>query len=167
MPQPRPMKLPPPNPFGEPLPNSASGSVAEVHSALVLTTESGDPRYAEEMVIALDHLGLRAWRRAAMALIEYCLSWGNWPPGEAGARAYEAEHGAADPQMPCLTLINGAMLAYFRGGRNGAKSVLAHAPLDTLRGAVRLLFVTAAGTGGAMTGQQIARLLETVGAGIR
>jgi hypothetical protein len=156
------MTSPPANPFGQPLPDSAAGSVAEVHSALVQTAVDGDPDHAETMAIALDHLGIRAWRRAAMSLIEYCLSWGQWPPGEAGAAAYEAENGPLDSRLPCRALLGAAMLGYFRGGRDGARSVLVAADRDVLRGAVRLLFVVAAGSGGMLTPEQISRLMQTV-----
>jgi hypothetical protein len=151
-------------PVRAPLPPSASGSVAEVHNALVQTVadSDGDPRHAEQLVIVLDHLGIRAWRRAAMALVEYALSWGQWPPGEAGAAAYEADHGLPKPQSPCIELVDAAMLGYFRGGRDGARSVLVHADHDVLKGALRLLFVVAASCGAGMTEKKITRLMQTV-----
>ena len=97
-----------------------------------------------------------------MSLVEYCLSWGQWPPGEAGARAYEAENGLPDPQVPCRALLGSAMVAYFRGGRDGARSVLVAAEPEVLKGMVRLLFVVAAGSGGALPEEQIVRLMRTV-----
>lgn len=162
MPQPKPMRLPPPNPFAEPLPDSAAGSIAELHNALVQTAADGDPRHAEQLVIVLDDLGIRAWRRAAMALAEYALSWGQWPPGEAGARAYEADHGLPKPRPPSVVVMDEALLGYFRGGRDGARTVLVHADRDALKGATKLLFVVAAGSGGMLPAEQIMRLMQTV-----
>jgi hypothetical protein len=163
----RPMTTPS-NPFSEPAPvtpDQPPSVLALVQHAMVTTGKARTAGPAKELMAALDSRGAAAWREAALLLVQYVLAWGEYPPGETGARQVEAER-PADPRTPASNTMTAAIAAYLRGEDSAAFATLLQADEDAVRGAVRLLFVVAAGSGGQLGDAEIDVLLAEVCRGV-